>query len=97
MHKLGESMPSAANTILPKPKTTLIEKTQPELLDGSQNNSGLATLTAMNSLTESTRHLINRMKVTNDAKDLCALANSIAQTVQVQVNVVKLARELTGK
>jgi len=97
MHKLEESMPKGQTITLPKSLSVSTEKTQPELLDGSQNNSGLATLTAMNSLTESTRHLINRMKVTNDAKDLCALANSIAQTVQVQVNVVKLARELTNK
>lgn len=97
MHKLEESMPSAVNTILPKPKTTLIEKTPPELLDGSLNNSGVATLTAMNSLTESTRLLILKMKQTNDTKELVALANSIYGTVQVQVNVVKMARELTDK
>lgn len=97
MHKLEESMPKDVSTILPKSKTTLIEKTPPELLDGSQNNSGLATLTAMNSLTESTKLLILKMRQTNDAKELVSLANSIYGTVQVQVNVVKMARELTGK
>jgi hypothetical protein len=36
------------------------------------------------------------MSQSNDVKDLVNLANAIAGTVQVQVNIVKLAKEIKG-
>lgn len=66
----------------------------PELSGDLQNNLNSAASVAMNSLTESAELLLGQMRSTADPKTLIESANALASTVQVQVNMARLAKSI---
>lgn len=81
-------------TTLPTSKLTSMKGIQAELSEESRSALKVATSGAMSSLTESSSLLIEQMKKTVDPKVLIEAANALASTVQTQVNMVKVAKDV---